>query len=504
MLTKKWNFLVLVLLLALAVTACAPEASTAPNSSSTGNEQTGDNVTVRYVIPGSIPGTEAGVESAHEAINEKLLADGTGIQYELTTIPWDAWDQRTTLMLTTDESFDLLHVMEDQKGFVDLYGRDAIVDLTDYVAEYGSNITRMIPESVMDAAKIDDRLYTIPAYWLDPAKGTQAITIRTDWLEESGMGTPETSEELMSSMTWMQDNWTGEGSPGIVLLYTEPARFLYRTFDSYPFTVIEQLIYVSQEGEVLPWYETEEFKKEAEFFNECYQKGFISPDILTLPSGWRETEVDQGRFLMRDGTGLPSLKTEEEGNFKTGLIFLAPDKPDFTDMVFRNDNVVPVTSEHPEAAVKLLDWLYESQENYDLFINGVEGEHWNNLGEGVYEQILDENEQTLYGFSTWMIGNLNYAYVTSTTHPDYAATHFAPNPDAIQSVTVGFQFDSSSVSAEYSACLAEVKSSLYPIKVGIVEYNDGIEAMRSNFKAAGIDKLIDEYQRQFDEWQDGK
>lgn len=515
---KKIFSLIIILALLVSVAGCGGKENTVDtsNTSNAGNNEVSTNSEgkndkeqektadgekdVKYVIPGNIPGTDEGFASAMEAINEKLKEDGMDFTFELVTIPWDAWDQKTTMMLASNEEFDLLHVMEDVKGFADLLGRGAITDLTEYIESYGSNIKRVIPDYMMEAAKVNGKIYTVPAFWADTVKGTQALTLRTDLLEKYSLETPKTAEDLINFMEVVTANWEGSEKPYMIILVNEPARFLHRTFDTYPFTVIEQLIYISQDGEVKPWYLTEEFKQEAAFYETCYKKGFIHPDVLTIPQETIDNNKRTGNYLFRDGTGLSSIKDAETYGYTEDLVWLAPEKKDFADMAFRNDNVVPVTSSNPEDAVKFLDWIYASQENYDLFMYGVEGVHWNAPAEGQYESLRSENDEVLYKFPNWMIANVNYERVDPNTHPTWVETHLTVNEDFEKSIALGFQFDTSNVSTEYSNCLAEVKSSLYPVKVGLVSYDEAIESLDKNFKAAGIDAVIEEFQRQLDEW----
>ncbi|MBD2872848.1 hypothetical protein [Paenibacillus arenilitoris] len=59
-----------------------------------------------------------------------------------------------------------------------------------------------------------------------------------------------------------------------------------------------------QEGEVSSWIESEEFKRDAAFFREAYQKGLINADVLTAPTEVVNNEEQLGRFLFREGDGV--------------------------------------------------------------------------------------------------------------------------------------------------------------------------------------------------------
>ena len=79
-------------------------------------------------------------------MNEKLAADGVGIQVELTYIAWDVWDQRINLMLSTGEKFDCFQVMNDRVTLTSYASRGALADLTDIMAQFGENIIAIVPD----------------------------------------------------------------------------------------------------------------------------------------------------------------------------------------------------------------------------------------------------------------------------------------------------------------------------------------------------------------------
>ena len=68
--------------------------------------------------------------------------------------------------------------------------------------------------------------------------------------------------------------------------------------------------------------------------------------------------------------------------------------------------------------------------------------------------------------------------------------------DAVDSVVMNFTFDPSEVATEYANCLALVTTDIYPIKLGIVSFEEGGQDAIDQLKAAGIDKVIEAYQNQ--------
>ena len=95
---------------------------------------------VLYVVPGSAP---AAYDTVMAKVNESLAAEG--IQLEVQYIPWDVWDQKINLMLSTGDPFDLFHVMQDRVSYATYYSRGGLMDISKYIDEFGSAITATIP-----------------------------------------------------------------------------------------------------------------------------------------------------------------------------------------------------------------------------------------------------------------------------------------------------------------------------------------------------------------------
>ena len=120
---KKWLSLLCALIMVLSMLPAAIASAD-------------EMVTIKYVIPGS---EKEDYATVIEAVNAKLAAD-LGIQVELVYIPWDVWDQKLNLMLSTGEEFDLFHVMQDRVSFATYYSRGGLADITDaHQLSYDSN-----------------------------------------------------------------------------------------------------------------------------------------------------------------------------------------------------------------------------------------------------------------------------------------------------------------------------------------------------------------------------
>lgn len=458
-------------------------------------EASGEKTLITYLRPGTEVEHNAELVAA---INEKLEADGTGLAFDIMYIPSDVFQDKVNMMISAGEEFDLLAVMEDQRPFTAFVANEGIVPITEYV-EASENLKRLIPEFMWESATVNGEIYTIPANWCETADQNNCITVRKEKMEEFGLEDPKTKEDLLHMCEVFTEKWEGENKPVIIPMFKEPFNYLFRTMETYPFTVQKDLIFIDQEGNVKNWMETPEFKESAEFFRTLYEKGYVPEDVLS--PGWSSwNTMCTGDFIWVDQCQL--WDTEQvwddriEGDSYLDSIYLNPDAPQFRPNSFRNDTAVSATSAHPAEAVKFMDWMYASQENYDLMVYGVEGLTFTDEGEGFYSKLIPDFEFN----ADWMIGNMEYERYQKGTYPEFIEIMGTNKPEAVNSVVLNFAFDPANVADEYANCQAEVVQSVYPMKLGIVSYEEGYEDALARMKAAGIDKVVEEYQRQVDEY----
>ena len=514
----------LLLLLSTVVLMLAPLAACArndkPESGSSGSSPAADSgpkdtgsaakeevVTLKYVLPGTQPKEWPAVQ---EAVNRKLLEDGVNVRIEKEYIDWSAWEQKLNLKLSTNEPFDMFHVMNVWISLANYIGRGAVRDISAEIEQYGENLKKVIPESVWSGVTKDGKIYAIPAYWYEPAVDG-SYTANRILLRQAGINElPTTRAGLLDAMEKVMATVEGASKPYLPIRggLRDASDVLHREYDSYPFVVKDKIAFIGNDGIVRNWAETEEFKRDAAFFREAYLRKLSNPDILVYTQEQLERQINSGNYIFHFGT--PNNPDEMRKTYPDmqdedfALHRLSPEKPVYRMLNAKNVNAVPAHSEHPEAAVKFLNWLYASQENYDLFMYGIEGKTYNKVGDRGIELIKDSDNSTpLYVQDDWMIGNLNYIRYS----PDLLSAQkalYVSNPDAETFYAADFFFDPSEVKAEMSNVQAVYTSDIMPIYDGVVDYEAKIDAALQKLKAAGIDKVIAEYQRQLDAYKASK
>lgn len=475
----------------------ASSGSASPSPEDGGAKQ--EVVAIKYVIPGTEPKEWPAVR---EAVNQKLLEDGVNVRIEKEYIDWGAWEQKINLKLSTNEDFDLFHVMNDLVGLANYAGRGALKDISKEIEQYGPNLRKVIPDSVWSGVTKEGKVYGVPAYWYESAIDG-SITINKYLLDKAGYTAPiESRDQLLEAMEQVNSKLGMKLTIPLRGGTAGPADIFQRTYDSYPFTVRDNVAYIASDGVVKNWVETEEFKQDAAWFRTAYQKKLINPDVLTVKQEQIDDQIKYGKYVFMLGTPgkLSDVKKTYPDATDAGfeLIRLNPDKPHYRMVNAKNINVVAANSKHPAEAVKFLNWLYASQDNYDLFMYGIEGKTYNKAGEKGLESIMDPGtNMPLYIQDDWMIGNLNFIRVND----DYLSANkalYKADTEAQNFYAADFFFDPSNVKAEMANVQAVFTSDVSPIYRGVVDYDKNIKSALGKLKAAGIDKVLAEYQKQLD------
>ena len=469
--------------------------------SSQSSEMLEDEMLCRYIVPGT--GTETSL-LIDEAITAKLKSDGINMNFSRTYIPWDVWQQKTNVMFATGDEFEMIHIMEDWIPSSTYVAQQALAPINDALDQYGDKLKEIIPQDIWDCTKVNDNIYCVPVYFRDFSRIISNYYLPQHLFDKYNIAPPKNRMDVLDAYDTIIK---GENDPDLrvwIKINTTTDPVYMREYDSYPFVVLENLFFIDQNGEVKPWLYTEEFKQNCEYLGEMYSRGIIHPDILTYPHEKISDLTEQGKNIGMDLYGLESARNNVP-EYDISLFMPAPEKKAFYgEWVYMNANAASATSPNPEALVIFFNWLYSSQENYDLLNFGLEGEHYTALEDRRFEPITDSTGANLYDFGDWMMGNKDLARMHINAPEELAVVSLEMDSEAGISVAAGFRFNSEAVASEYTSCMAELQSVIYPIKYGVVSYEDGYDNAVQAMKAAGYDKVVEEFKAQFDTWYQNK
>ena len=267
--------------------------------------------------------------------------------------------------------------------------------------------------------------------------------------------------------------------------------FLYgATLDPHRSTRVENL------------FATEAFRDYAHRHREWVRCGFALSGTLT--GGVRSYEyLAAGKVFGMTTAYSPIEESVQQGNytFPIGITSLTQAVNSTASNQERMWGI-PVTSPHPEKAMRFLNLMFSSPEIANLLSNGLEGVHYVETEPGVITHApgTDPARQG-YGSVFSRFGDQMQVKHWVPTTPDFYRELASFNEQAQDSLSLGYVFNGEGVASEIAAVTAVVSLYLPPLECGMLEDVDGALAeFNEKLQSAGIDRIIAENQRQLDAW----
>lgn len=159
---------------------------------------------------------------------------------------------------------------------------------------------------------------------------------------------------------------------------------------------------------------------------------------------------------------------------------------------------ISATSKNPEKAMMFLNLLNSDPYLRNLLDKGIEGVHYEENADGTIKDLSARVER--YNMPSFALGNQLILKLYEDDPADKWEAFAAFNASAIQSPALGFYFDSNPVRTEIAA-ISNVTSEFAPALLkGAVDPEQYIPAFNKKLYEAGMQKVLDEIQRQYDAW----
>lgn len=493
---KRIFALLLALVMVLSMAACGGAEDKEPAADdeqpvAQDGEVKEDAGTVTMLYPGEE--TPRFKEFLENEFAEKLYND-TGLTLEIIWLPWDQYWTQKEIMLSAQDEIDLYwDGLADLSTFVNKHQARPLDEL---IETYCPDMLEVLPMSWLQGGKVNGEIYGIPSAYGPSSAQFQLVCVRQDLLEGVGMTEIKTPDDLVEYATKVKEQYPEINGPADIIF-----KPLTRAFQD------EQLTWVSgneiavlgeESGKVYSYYETETFQKVAKFNEEMYNQGLYS-DLLTTNYNERDSRMQTGLYIWVEGSlgkdneiiGTVQANAPE-ADLETYL--MAPEKDKYITGAGGEVLCVPYSAANPEGAMKFLNWLYSSQENYLFALYGVEGKDYN-MVDGRIERICTEDF-----FYEWMFRNQNYSVFTADVSDEYIEAYMSWDADAKTSSAMGFAFNNENVVEIETAILEVIQNDMSVVRNGFVSFDDNYAAAVQKLKDAGIDEYIAEVQRQYDEF----
>ena len=350
------------------------------------------------------------------------IAEKTGVKIQL--IPVSDADLQTKLntMIVGGKLPDIISRfgLADATEFRD---EGALLELDDLLTQYGSNILAETSGSLYSAPLNKDG--TVYGLIRGRQGYTRNLCIRKDWLEKVGLDTPTDLESLYNvlyAFTYNDPDGNGQNDTvGYAFCMGQVAMLSY-IFGAYGInTNADAGSYVElEDGTVTTYMKHPKYLEVINYLRRLYKDGILFADFATAEPMTCHELLWTGRLGIYDFVSTGTVQNwypgrytfevpEDPADMWTYTTIAGPDGLDGTYKIYPNMlqyDVITSTCEHPEAAMKLLDFLYSPEG--DILTNlGVQGLMWDWVDEtnGKYTRLGKYTDDATHraegGFSYW-------------------------------------------------------------------------------------------------------
>ncbi len=427
------------------------------------------------------------------------MASELGLKVNMQFLSWaNYWDQKS-IMLAANQPIDLY--WDGLPSLSEIVNRKEAQPLDELIAaNWSENIYGVLPQSQLDGGKIGGVQYGIPSAYAPSSGMYQFVCVRQDLLEAVGMTEVHNADDLREFATRVQAQFPEMKGPADVIF-----KPLTRNFgDEVYFWVASQdlVVFGEETKKAYSFAETTAFERVARFNRELYLDG-IYVDDLTIKYNERDSRFQSGLHIWLEG----SLGKDNEqsalvrANDPTAILanyLMAPEKPRYINAAGGEVLCIPYSSQNPAGALKFVQWLLASQDNYLFLLYGVRGQDWE-LNENGRLVTMSETASGEGYFYEWMFRNANYQVFREGISDEFIETYRNWDKEAIPSAMLGFAFNNTGLEAVETAC-NEAFAKLNPILYGFVDFDAEYPAALQALKDAGIDQYVAEVNRQLEEF----
>lgn len=434
----------------------------------------------------------------------KILKEKINATVKLNVFWWDSYQDKQKLLVASGEKIDTMF-SPSWWGFGTFVAQQAWLELDDLLAEYGKDIVANINPAYLEAPRFGGKLYGIPTG--KDMFGTGGVLINKAMAEKYNMdfSNVKTPADLEPMLQIIKDK-----EPGVVpFLSTKGDHTNYFTQDFFEhLSATENPVgYRKTDGAVtiINKMEMPEYVQNVKLTESWYKKSLINKDVATLQDGmpikkaqkafmWGEQLKPGKADEMKAQLGYDLLQVE----VWSGIQHYAT-----TNDLCNSMLVISRTSEDPARAMMFINLLFSDKQLKNLLSWGIENKHYKKIGENQIDYADGVTAETsgYTGVAQWALGGsqfLDYLWANEAT--DKWEKMEAFNNSAKSCSTLGWIFDQESVKTEMATLNNVGKTYGEPIGEGITNYDTQYPKMKKALETAGIQKVIDEAQRQVDEY----
>lgn len=448
-----------------------------------------------------------------DKFNEELQQFFPGTRVEFEVVSKKNYEEKWDMKMATNETIDIAWLGSDTLNYIEEVKKGSLMALDYLLKAHGKDLKEKIPEELWELQYCDGNTYGIPipgalyrkSYALAANENLMKRYGDIDKIGEINRSNEYTTKECLDSFEEFLKNVKENNAIGTGVSYKTFSQIADKGYEGiYGLNSPFVIKLFDESPKVYNKYELDSYKIYFETVADWYDAGYIRKDVADVLNPYSEDGKLKGSILFIDEYGengtVPDMTATEYDAVREDL----EGYKYISYASCRNSIVIPKSSEYPMRAMEIINLLVseEGRELYRLLANGIEKEHYIIVEDNVIARMSDSNGGYLYTLSQYTLGNVFQNYELSQGE---FAQLYEYNANARISPLLGFDLDTRMIALEMAKVDLIVEEYKEPLCQG---NSDNPEALYEEFilamKEAGSDKVIEEIQRQINEFMKDK
>ncbi|SDW14744.1 ABC transporter substrate-binding protein [Paenibacillus sp. CF384] len=455
-----------------------------------------------------------GMPEVLAALNEKLKAD-INATLELNYIGWGDVASKYPLILASGEDVDFVFAA-DWNYYVSEATKGAFMPIdAEMMTKYMPKHNAKLPPEAMQAALINGKSYMIPTS--TPDRKVNAAVVRKDILEKAGLTNVTKFSELEPYFAEIKKSYPDMIPLNLDSQYDLPTPWGYLLQEkiAYPGAPIDSgdpsAVGVTTDnedpaGKIVSMME-EPFLSAEKYATGIMKKWYDAGYINKNPYANKVRSKDnfcEGKSGVAFGNSIDlqaTLSACAAKGIDVQLIpGLSPTGHAPSNSWLNNGIAIAANSKNPERALQALDLIMEDEAYVNLVYFGIEGKNYAVTPDGkltLPEGITPENNTYPPDAAGFWFVNKDFFKPWDTWSDSYIELNKKVKDYLLPATYLGFSFNSESVKSEIANLKNVSTQYASPLFIGVVKnVDDGYATLTSKLKAAGIDKVKAEVEKQ--------
>lgn len=422
------------------------------------------------------------VEKISDYTEEKI-----GVRLQVKIAGWADYGTKMNNIVNTGEYFDIMFVNNtNYNKFVNL---NALEDITDLVKTETPELYDFIPEELWKGVEMDGSIYAVPTY-KDSSK-TQFWLIDDQYVQKYDIDMDSLSD-FASLDPVIRKMKEGEGNSFYpVQMYRGGWSCLFNNYDGLTAGVPPIGVRIDDESRtVVCTLEQEDIQEEFNYLHSWFKDGLINPDANVLTESLTGLPIT----LAQGWSASVTQYETKNGVEKYDMVkFFGPHYS--TETIQGSLNAISSNSKYKKEALKLLQLMNTDSKLRDMCAYGTEGNFMKYEEDGTITRLRDDWTWPSYTEGTFFILS-----TVSGGDPDEWNQVKEQNESATPSTCLGFSLNIADIQNELSNCTTVWEKYKYDLVTGAADPETVLPQCIEELKAAGMDVIIEEAQRQIDEY----